>query len=144
MVTTGRLVPAERCSRSRTASEADKAARLVADIQVRVRYALSIRLGQYYLAGRASLALEVQVGKKYEVHVGKKYAIYLPKAIVNALNLKEGGKLMLRLAGTSLVLESVQDPIQLAIHGKKFASITPDRVEAISLEEQQRETQNSA
>lgn len=71
-----------------------------------------------------------------ETFIGKKYAIYLPKAIVKALNLKEGERVLLRVAGTTLVLEALQDPIQLALSGKKFASITPDQAEAISLEEQ--------
>jgi AbrB family looped-hinge helix DNA binding protein len=76
--------------------------------------------------------------------VGKKYAIYLPKAVVKALNLKEGGKILLKVTGTSVVLESLQDPIQLALQGKKFASITTDTVEAISSEEQHRENKISA
>jgi AbrB family looped-hinge helix DNA binding protein len=45
-----------------------------------------------------------------ETSIGKKFAIYLPKAIVKALNLKEGGRVLLRVSGTSLVLESTQDP----------------------------------
>lgn len=76
------------------------------------------------------------------VRVGKKHAIYLPKAIVEALKLKEGGKVLLRLAENHLVLESVQDPIELALHGKKFASITPEKVEEISLEEQRSGAKN--
>ena len=68
--------------------------------------------------------------------IGKKYAIYLPKAIVKALNLREGERVLLRVAGTTLILETIQDPIELALSGKKFASITPDQAEAISLEEQ--------
>jgi AbrB family looped-hinge helix DNA binding protein len=80
----------------------------------------------------------------FEAHIGKKYAIYLPKAVVKALSLKEGGKVLLRVVGASIVIESVQDPIQLAIHGKKFASITPDRVEEISLAKQQSGTENPA
>jgi len=79
-----------------------------------------------------------------KARVGKKYAIYLPKVVVKALNLKEGGKVLLRVAGSTVVLESLQDPIQLALHGKKFASITPDRVEAISLEEQRSSAENPA
>jgi len=71
-----------------------------------------------------------------ETFIGKKYAIYLPKAVVKALNLKEGERVLLRVAGNTLVLETLQDPIQLALSGKKFASITPDKAEAISLEEQ--------
>jgi len=50
----------------------------------------------------------------------------------------------LRVTGTALVLETLQDPIQLALHGKKFASITPDKVEAISLEEQRGAAENPA
>jgi AbrB family looped-hinge helix DNA binding protein len=79
-----------------------------------------------------------------EARVGKKYAIYIPKALVRALNLKEGGKVLLKLDGTRIVLESVQDPIELALHGKKFASTTPDNVEKISLEEQRSRPRNPA
>jgi hypothetical protein len=50
----------------------------------------------------------------------------------------------LTVTGTSVVLESLQDPIQLALDGKKFASITPEKVEAISLEEQRSNTENPA
>jgi len=64
--------------------------------------------------------------------------------VVEALNLKEGGKVLLKVAGNSVVLESVQDPVQLALHGKKFASLTPSQVEAISLEEQQGTAENPA
>jgi len=68
--------------------------------------------------------------------IGKKYTIYLPKAVVKTLNLREGEKVLLRVAGNSLILEILKDPIQLALSGKKFASMTPEQVEAISLEEQ--------
>jgi len=71
-----------------------------------------------------------------ETFIGKKYALYLPKAVVKALNLREGERVLLRVAGNTLVLEVIQDPIQLALSGKKFASVTPEQVEAISLEEQ--------
>lgn len=79
-----------------------------------------------------------------EVRVGKKYVIYLPKVMVQALKLKEGGKVLLTLTGNRVVLEKLQDPLQLALEGKKFASITPEKVEAISLEEQRRDTENPA
>ncbi len=76
------------------------------------------------------------MGQTIEVRVGKKYAIYLPKAIVNALKLKEGAKVLLSIAGTTVTLLSVQDPIQLALTGEKFASLMSEQVEAISVEEQ--------
>lgn len=75
--------------------------------------------------------------------IGKKYAIYLPKAVVKALNLREGERVLLRVAGNTLVLEILKDPIQLALSGKKFASITPEQVEAISLEEQTSHVESS-
>jgi len=78
-----------------------------------------------------------------ETFIGKKYAIYLPKAVVKALNLTEGERVLLRVAGNTLVLEALKDPIQLALSGKKFASITPDQVEAISLEEQKSHVEDS-
>jgi AbrB family looped-hinge helix DNA binding protein len=78
-----------------------------------------------------------------ETFIGKKYTIYIPKAIVKALNLKEGERVLLRVAGNTLILEVLKDPIQLALSGKKFASITPEQVEAISLKEQASHVEDS-
>jgi hypothetical protein len=50
---------------------------------------------------------------------------------------------LLTAAGNTLILESIKDPIQLALSGKKFASIKPEQVEAISLEEQAGRIKNS-
>jgi len=71
-----------------------------------------------------------------ETRVGKKYTIYLPKAVVKAVGLKEGDRVLLRVAENTVTLESLRDPIELALSGKKFASIKPEQIEAISLEEQ--------
>jgi antitoxin MazE len=79
-----------------------------------------------------------------EARIGKKYAIYLPKAIIEALGLKEGERVLLRVSGNTLILESLQDPIQIAISGKKFASMKPEQVEAISLEEQASHVESSS
>jgi bifunctional DNA-binding transcriptional regulator/antitoxin component of YhaV-PrlF toxin-antitoxin module len=79
-----------------------------------------------------------------EVRVGKKYTIYLPRAMVRALRLEEGGKALLTLTGTGIILEKLQDPLRLAVEGKKFASITPETVEAISLEEQRGSAENTS
>jgi bifunctional DNA-binding transcriptional regulator/antitoxin component of YhaV-PrlF toxin-antitoxin module len=76
-----------------------------------------------------------------EAKVGKKYALYLPKAVVKALSLKEGGRVLLRVSGRTVTVESLQDPFELALHGKKFASITPDQVEAVSIGEQRSDVQ---
>ncbi|MEM2876319.1 MAG: AbrB/MazE/SpoVT family DNA-binding domain-containing protein [Candidatus Bathyarchaeia archaeon] len=73
-----------------------------------------------------------------ESRVGKKYAVYLPRAVVEAVGLREGGRILLRVAGRSVVLEPLHDPVELALSGKKFASVKPGDVEAVSLEEQAR------
>ncbi len=75
--------------------------------------------------------------------IGRKFAVYLPKVIVEALDLKEGEKVLLKVMGNSLILESLKDPIQLALTGKKFASITPEQAEAISVEEQTKHIEGS-
>jgi len=79
-----------------------------------------------------------------EVHIGKKFAIYLPRAIVKALGLKEGEKVLLRVSGNSIIIETLKDPIQLALSREKFATMTPDEIEAISLEEQEKYTGDSS
>jgi AbrB family looped-hinge helix DNA binding protein len=78
------------------------------------------------------------MGQAVQAKIGRKYAIYLPKAIVKELDLKEGEKVLLSVAGKSVVVHSLDDPIRLAISGKKFASITPEEAERISLEQQRR------
>jgi len=78
------------------------------------------------------------------MRIKKRYAIYLPEAVVKALNLKEGDKVILNVSGNALIVEKIHDPIQLALSGSKFASITPEQVEAISLEEQERYAKNSS
>jgi hypothetical protein len=62
---------------------------------------------------------------------------------VKALNLAEGERVLLSVAGGTLVLESLQDPIQLALSGKKFASVTAKQIEEISLEQQRRHAKSS-
>jgi AbrB family looped-hinge helix DNA binding protein len=79
-----------------------------------------------------------------EVTIGKKYTIYLPKAIVKALNLKEGNKFLLRISGNTIIMEPIYDPIKLALSEQKFASIKPEEVELISLEEQEKYIKGSS
>ena len=83
------------------------------------------------------------MGQVVEAKIGRKYAIYLPKAIVNELDLKEGGKVLLTVADKTIIMHSVEDPIKLGLSGKKFASITPDEAERISIEQQRRAVKNT-
>ena len=43
---------------------------------------------------------------------------------------------MLRVVGGTVTVQSVEDPIKLALEGSKFASVDPEKVERISLEHQ--------
>ncbi|MEM2367802.1 MAG: AbrB/MazE/SpoVT family DNA-binding domain-containing protein [Candidatus Bathyarchaeia archaeon] len=79
-----------------------------------------------------------------ETRIGKKYAIYIPKAIAKAIDIKEGDRVRLRASGESIVLEIIRDPIELAIAGKKFASVKPEEIEAISIEEQAKQAEDPA
>jgi len=79
-----------------------------------------------------------------EARIGKKHVICLPKAVVKALGLKEGEKVLLKVSGNSLILEPIQDPIQLALSSNKFASITLNQIEVISLEEQRKYIKDSS
>jgi len=80
----------------------------------------------------------------FETRVGKKFAIYLPKAVVEAVGLSEGEKMLVKVAGNRVILEVVRDPMQLAISGKKFASLKPKQIEAISVEEQKKHAEGSS
>lgn len=75
--------------------------------------------------------------------VGKKHAVYLPKSIVEALDIREGEGILLEAAGDTLILKLLKDPLQLALSKDKFASLKPEEIEGISLEEQDIRIQNS-
>lgn len=79
-----------------------------------------------------------------EARVGKKHALYLPKSFVEAVDLREGDTVLLKVSGNTVVLEVVRDPLHLAVSGKKFASVKPEQVEVISLEEQARYAKSSS
>ena len=79
-----------------------------------------------------------------EARVGRKYAVYLPKAIVEAIGISEGEKVLMKVVGNTVIMEVIRDPIKLALSGEKFASIKPERIEEISLEEQSIRSQGSS
>ncbi len=79
-----------------------------------------------------------------EGQIGKKYTIYLPKTIVDKAELRVGMKILISVEDNRVIIEPVPDPIDLAIHGKKFASTTIEEIEDISIEEQSKHTKDSA
>lgn len=70
--------------------------------------------------------------------VGKKFTIYLPKKIVKATDIREGDQIMIFVRDGDIVIKVIKDPIELALKGDKFATITAEEVEKISLEEQKK------
>jgi len=71
-----------------------------------------------------------------EVRLGKKNTIYLPKNVVNALNLREGDKLVLKVIGDKIVLEKSESFFKKALETRKIIELTPEEVEEASVEMQ--------
>ncbi|MHA1632465.1 MAG: AbrB/MazE/SpoVT family DNA-binding domain-containing protein [Candidatus Freyarchaeota archaeon] len=53
------------------------------------------------------------------------------------LGLKEGSRITMRIEEGKLLVGPAEDAIDLALKGKKFASLTPEEVEKISREAQE-------
>ncbi len=81
---------------------------------------------------------------RIRVKVGKRFAIYLPKKVVERMGIKEGDVLILRISEGKIELKKVFDPIELAIKGEKFASISPEEIEEVSINEQRKKVQSVA
>ena len=79
-----------------------------------------------------------------EVKVGKKFAVSIPKALAERLDLGEGGRVSFQFEEGKLILVPVRrrarikDAVELAVRGKKFASLSFKEVEKVSMEEQSR------
>ena len=71
-----------------------------------------------------------------KVRVTKKYTLYIPKAIAEAVGIREGSIVKLRVEGSKIVLEPVPDPFDLALKGPKFAKTTLEEFERESEEMQ--------
>lgn len=59
-----------------------------------------------------------------KVKVSKKNTLYVPKSIANAVGIKGGDVVKLRVEGSKIVLEVLLDPFDLALTGPKFAKTT--------------------
>ncbi len=73
-----------------------------------------------------------------EIRLGKKNTIYLPKDIVNALKLKEGDKLILKIVGDKIVIEKSKSFFEKALESRKIIELTPEEVEKASVEMQKK------
>ncbi|MCD6443908.1 AbrB/MazE/SpoVT family DNA-binding domain-containing protein [Candidatus Bathyarchaeota archaeon] len=71
-----------------------------------------------------------------DVKVGKKYAVYLPKRIAEALQIREGDRLILIVEGDNLVLRKPRDFFEASLQTPKKLKLSPEEVEESSLEAQ--------
>jgi len=76
------------------------------------------------------------MGLTIKTRVGKKNTIYIPKAIAEAVGLREGSIVVMKVKGGKIVIEVVPDPFDLALRGQKFAETTFDEFEKESEEMQ--------
>jgi len=66
----------------------------------------------------------LEVASEVRVRISKKYTLYIPRDIANAVGIKEGSLVKLRVEGCKVVMEPIPDPFDLALEGPKFAKIT--------------------
>ena len=78
------------------------------------------------------------------IRLGKRNALYIPKGFVDELEIKPGDQIQLSLEDRTLRMEILEDPLKLALEGEKFANVTTDEIESISLTEQKRNAGNSS
>ncbi len=69
-----------------------------------------------------------------KVRVSKKYTIYIPKRIAEAVGLREGSIVRLRVIGDKITIEPIPDPFDLAIKGSKFSKVSFEEFERESEE----------
>ena len=73
---------------------------------------------------------------KRRLRVGRKRAIYLPREILEAVGLREGDLITVRVEGERIVVERAPDPFLLAVRRGKWASTTVEEFEEESEGEQ--------
>ena len=71
-----------------------------------------------------------------EGKVAKKFALYPPKRMLEQLGMKEGNRVKYEIQSGKLVVESLPDPLDLALHSKKWTKTTARKIEQESEREQ--------
>ena len=71
-----------------------------------------------------------------EGKVAKKFALYPPKALMNELGMREGQRVRYRVENGKLMVEPVPDPIQVALHSRKWTRTSAKELELQSEKEQ--------
>lgn len=73
-----------------------------------------------------------------ESKVGRKRVIVIPKAIAEAVKIREGQKIRIMAVEDKIVIEPVRDAIWLALYGEKIGRILPEEIEEESMREQEK------
>ncbi|ADM27528.1 transcriptional regulator/antitoxin, MazE [Ignisphaera aggregans DSM 17230] len=71
-----------------------------------------------------------------KTRVGRKNTIYIPKAIAEAVGLREGDIVTISVKNGKIVIEVIPNPFDLALRGSKFAETTFEEFERESEEMQ--------
>ncbi|MCE4602731.1 MAG: AbrB/MazE/SpoVT family DNA-binding domain-containing protein [Desulfurococcales archaeon] len=72
-----------------------------------------------------------------KLRVGRKRAIYLPREILDALDLREGDPVVVKVEDNRIIIERAPDPFLLAARRSKWASTTVEEFEEESEREQE-------
>ncbi len=78
------------------------------------------------------------MGVVIETRVGRKRVIVIPKAVAEAVGIREGQKVRVMAVEGKIVIEPVRDAVWLALYGRKIGRISPEEVEGESLIEQEK------
>jgi AbrB family looped-hinge helix DNA binding protein len=78
------------------------------------------------------------LGVVIETKVGRKRVIVIPKAVAEAVGIREGQKVRVMAVEGRIVIEPVRDAVWLALYGRKIGRIAPEEVEGESLIEQEK------
>ncbi|BES82413.1 AbrB/MazE/SpoVT family DNA-binding domain-containing protein [Pyrodictium abyssi] len=76
------------------------------------------------------------MGLVARTRVGRKNMLYIPKSIAEAVGIKEGTVVKLRVKDNKVVIEVVPDPFELALRYPKFAKTSFEEFEKESEEMQ--------
>ncbi|MDK2373155.1 MAG: AbrB/MazE/SpoVT family DNA-binding domain-containing protein [Candidatus Korarchaeota archaeon] len=72
-----------------------------------------------------------------EVRVGRRRTIVIPKKIAQSVGIEEGTLVAMKVEGEKIIIEPKKDAVWLALHGKKVAKVTLEKLEEESLERQE-------
>jgi len=73
-----------------------------------------------------------------ETKVSKRRVIVIPKAVAEAVKIREGQRVRVMAVGDRIVIEPERDAVWLALYGRKIGRILPEEIEEESLIEQKK------